>query len=265
MRPLALLEAPDDALKHARGVVFDVDDTVTRDGRLELDAFAAMWRAKRAGLKLVAVTGRPLGWTDVIARHWPVDLAIGENGAGWAWMESGRFRTDYFDNEEARNQQREQLARIQQSLATQLPEVRLAGDSDARRCDLAFDAYEEAHLSENTVAQTVDLIRSHGTTSFVSSVHIHAVPGSWDKARGCVRAMERVFGENLDQTQAAWWFVGDSGNDAAAFSYFDNSVGVANVADHLGRLPVLPRYVTRGDRGLGYAELLDALVSSKLG
>ena len=83
LRPLSELDAP--ACAGVEGVLFDVDDTVTKDGRLERVAYDALWALRDAGLRLVAVTGRPLGWVDVLARHWPVDLAIGENGAGWVW------------------------------------------------------------------------------------------------------------------------------------------------------------------------------------
>jgi hydroxymethylpyrimidine pyrophosphatase-like HAD family hydrolase len=86
-------------------------------------------------------------------------------------------------------------------------------------------------------------------------VHAHAIPGPWDKAKGVARALQEVLGIDLDTELDRWVFVGDSGNDAAAFEVFPKSVGVANVRDHLDRLPTPPRYVTDSDRGLGFAEL----------
>ncbi|MFW5920333.1 MAG: HAD hydrolase family protein, partial [Polyangiales bacterium] len=90
MRVRPIDEMPAAVRDRIEGVVFDVDDTVTRDGRLERVAFDAMWRMHEGGLRLVALTGRPLGWCDVLARHWPVDVAIGENGAGWLWRDGSQ-------------------------------------------------------------------------------------------------------------------------------------------------------------------------------
>ena len=38
------------------------------------------------GSRVVPVTGRPAGWVDHIARMWPVDGVVGENGGLWFWM-----------------------------------------------------------------------------------------------------------------------------------------------------------------------------------
>ncbi len=256
-------DAPQEALANARGVIFDVDDTVTEDGRLQAEAFDAMWRARRAGLALVAVTGRPLGWSDVIARHWPVDLALGENGAGWAWVRDGRFFNGYYADEQTRLAYQAQLEGIRRAMSEAFPSIALAGDSIARRCDLAYDAFEEAQLDDATVQGAVSLIREHGAECFVSSVHIHAVPGDWNKARGCARALKAVLGEDVATHNARWWFVGDSGNDQAAFAFFENSVGVANISEHLERIDTPPRYVTNEARGRGYAEVVDALIQAR--
>lgn len=261
MQPLS--EAPTDVLQKARGIIFDIDDTVTDAGRLQRTAFDAMWRAKEAHLKLIAITGRPLGWADVVARHWPVDVALGENGAGWAWIDDGHFRVGYFADAQAQRAQRTTLDSICAAVRAQFPQVKLASDSVARRCDLAFDAFEEAQLPADVVAGVSELIRSHGAKCFVSSVHIHAVPGNWDKALGCQRAAQKVLGEDLKTSNAEWWFIGDSGNDQAAFAFFDNSVGVANIVEHLARIKKTPQYVTHKPRGEGFAELVDTILSAR--
>ena len=69
MQPLVGRMPPRARCRGLAGVVFDIDDTVTRDGALEREAFDALWRAARRGLALIAVTGRPLGWADVMARE----------------------------------------------------------------------------------------------------------------------------------------------------------------------------------------------------
>ena len=246
-----------------RGVVFDIDDTVTRDGVLEAEAFSAMHRMAQAGFILVAVTGRPLGWTDVIARLWPVHVAVGENGAGWAWRAEGGMQESYFCAEEERAAQAQLLAKIRSDIRESMPQVKVTRDDRARRCDLAFDIGESESLLPKEIDALCRRIEALGASTSVSTVHAHAVPGPWDKAAGVARALAEVLGTDLDAELERWVFVGDSGNDAAAFARFPNSVGVANVREHLGRLPSPPRFVTESDRGRGFAELAAHLVDGR--
>ena len=247
-----------------RGLVFDIDDTVTRDGVLEAAAFVALHALHRAGFQLVAVTGRPLGWTDVLARMWPVTIAVGENGAGWAWRDGVVVREGYFADAAERAEHARLVEAIRREVATRMPHVRLANDRGARRCDLAFDVGEEARLPPADIEALVALIEAHGIRSTVSTVHAHATPGDWDKARGVRKAVREVIGRDLDREVERWVFVGDSGNDAPAFSYFPLSVGVANVRGQLHRLPTPPRYVTDAGYGQGFAELADHLCHARV-
>ena len=256
-------EVERDRLAQLEGVVFDVDDTVTRDGRLERAAFEAMWDLAEAGVHLVAVTGRPLGWADVIARQWPIELAIAENGAGWVWCEDGRTREGYFCTPEERRAQAEGLERVRRRVREEMPGVALAGDQGGRRCDLAFDVGEEQTLTAPEVERLVALIEREGMRCPVSSVHAHVVAGDWDKARGAARAVNEVLGIDLETSRERWLFVGDSGNDAAAFAWFPFTVGVANVDRHLARLPTAPVFVTEEDRGRGFAEIARSIVRSR--
>ena len=71
MKPLT--EFPMEALRKIRGVLFDIDDTLTTEGRLTARAYAAVEALKLSGLIVIPITGRPAGWCDHIARMWPVD------------------------------------------------------------------------------------------------------------------------------------------------------------------------------------------------
>lgn len=247
-----------------RGVVFDIDDTVTRNGVLEPSAYTAMHRLVSAGFELVAVTGRPLGWTDVFARIWPVRVAVGENGAGWTWVDQEGVHEGYFCNETERREQRALLQTIRDAVSSKMPGVRCTSDDRHRRCDLAFDVGESLTLPRKEIDALVALIEAMGARSSVSTVHAHAVPGAWDKAEGVARALQQVCGVNLEEESDRWVFVGDSGNDAAAFARFPKSVGVANVRAHLDRLPIPPRYLTDADRGLGFSELAMHLIGDRV-
>ena len=84
---LSLAQIPPDVLENLQGVFFDLDDTFTSKGRIPACSFTALWDLKKSGLKLVVVTGRPAGWCDHLARMWPVDGVVGENGAFYFWFD----------------------------------------------------------------------------------------------------------------------------------------------------------------------------------
>ena len=256
---------PVEALAALRGIVFDIDDTVTRGGRLEAEAFDALHRLDAAGLVLVAVTGRPLAWADVAAQLWPIALAVGENGAGWSWRSERGLRTGYYQSPGERAAGRELLAAVRERVAAEMPRVRVTADDHLRRCDLAYDVGETVDLAEEEVRALERLIEETGARASVSSVHAHAAPGDWDKARGVVAGARDALDVEMSEDRRRWLFVGDSGNDAAAFAHFPVSVGVRNVEAHLHRLPVPPRYVTRSDRGRGFREVADRVLASRTG
>jgi hypothetical protein len=245
------------------GVCFDVDDTLTRHGVLELAAYAALFELKQAGLKLIAVTGRPLGFAEVLARMWPIDAAVGENGAGFVARAGQRARVEYWDDMGARRLQAVQLARIRTRVARELPELRVSSDGWARRCDLAFDVGEEVQVPRARIDQLVAIIEAEGARATVSSVHAHAQLGDHDKARGAARAAELLWRLSAEEARERFLFVGDSGNDAAAFAWFAHSAGVANVAKYLDRLPVPPGFVASAECGEGFAEVARVLLAKR--
>src|SRR5207302_6453379 len=77
--PLATM--PDAVRRGIRFVFTDIDDTLSTGGRITALAYSALERLRGAGKVVVPVTGRPAGWCDHIARMWPVDGVVGENGA----------------------------------------------------------------------------------------------------------------------------------------------------------------------------------------
>jgi HAD superfamily hydrolase (TIGR01484 family) len=254
---------PSETARHLIGVCFDVDDTLTRHGVLELPAYAALFALRRAGLKSIAVTGRPLGFAEVLARMWPIDAAIGENGAGFFARDGVSVRAEYWDGEAERARQAARLAQLRARALRELPGLRVSSDGWARRCDLAFDVGEEVQLPRAVIEQLVAIIEAEGAQATVSSVHAHAQLGDHDKARGAARAAELLWQLDAEQVRERFLFVGDSGNDAAAFAWFAHSAGVANVAKFLDRLPVPPRFVASAECGEGFAQIVNALLAKR--
>jgi HAD superfamily hydrolase (TIGR01484 family) len=262
LRPIQEMDPA--ACRALAGVVFDVDDTLTRGGTLEEAAYSALFRLRESGLYLVAVTGRPLGFAELMARMWPIDLAVGENGAGYLRLTAAGLEAGYYAEPAERERHASLLAALRQQLAAAAPWAVLADDQWARRCDLAYDVGERQQLPAAQIERLRGLIEAAGARCLVSSVHAHALFGDYDKATGVERACSQALGLQLTAAERGrWLFVGDSGNDAAAFGYFPLSAGVANVREHLARLPVAPRYVSGADRGSGFAEIAEVVTGRR--
>ena len=243
-------------------LLFDVDDTLTTGGKLTADAYAALERLKRAGKRAVAVTGRPAGWCDHIARMWPVDAVVGENGAFYFHFSDGRLQRRFYEAPAARAGKRERLKAIAARILAAVPGCALASDQPYRETDLAIDFCEDVPALPLADAERIAaLMREAGLTARISSIHVNGWFGDYDKL-----AMTRVlfrerFGLELDAANRRIVFAGDSPNDAPMFGFFENSVGVANVRRFEGRLAAAPKYVTRAESGAGFAELVYHLLS----
>ncbi len=261
MEPIANLSR--EVATTIEGVCFDIDDTVTHLGVLDPQAYSALFALKAAGLRLIAVTGRPLGWAELVARMWPVDAAVGENGAGYFARRGATLEAGFWDDDATRNTQIAKLAEIRDRVAREMPHVRVSNDSWARRCDLAFDVSEFESLSRADIDRLSAILRAENAHVTVSSVHAHAQLGDHDKAQGVARAASVLFDLAPERVKSRFLFVGDSGNDAAAFAWFDVSAGVANVARFLDRLPVPPRFVASESYGLGFAEIATTLLARR--
>ena len=264
MQPLSALTAA--ARRAIRGVFTDIDDTLSTRGKITAEAYAAMARLRSAGLLVVPITGRPAGWCDHIARMWPVDAVVGENGAFYmAYDEKARkLKKRYVAAEPDRRAAREQLAAIAATILREVPGSALASDQSYRESDLAIDYCEDvAPLARPEIDRIVALMRAEGLTVRVSSVHVNGWFGAYDKLATTRAMMTEQFGVDLDSERKHYAFVGDSPNDASMFDFFPCSVGVANVSRLLDRIATPPKYVTLADAGAGFAELADRLLSAR--
>ena len=77
----ALIEWPTGDRERITGVFTDIDDTLTTDGAITADALAALASLRAAGIHVIPITGRPVGWSEPFAMQWPVDAIVAENGA----------------------------------------------------------------------------------------------------------------------------------------------------------------------------------------
>jgi HAD superfamily hydrolase (TIGR01484 family) len=261
MLPLTAL--PGSIRGQIRCVLTDIDDTLSTRGRITALAYAAMERLHASGLLVIPVTGRPAGWCDHIARMWPVDAVVGENGALYMRHDTTahKLRTCFAAPPDERRAQRERLAAIGARILGEVPGCAIASDQRYRESDLAIDYCEDVpRLSAESIARIVALMRVEGLSAKVSSIHVNGWFGSYDKLTMTRKLLAEEFGLDLDQTRERCLFVGDSPNDAPMFEYFPYSVGVANVREFgdCGGSP--PKYVTERESGAGFAEVADFLL-----
>jgi HAD superfamily hydrolase (TIGR01484 family) len=239
-----------------RGLLFDIDETLTTEGKLTAGAYAALERLQRAGKLLVPVTGRPAGWCDHIARMWPVDAVVGENGAFYFRHAQGRMARRFVDDESVRARQRDRLQAIGRQILAQVPGCAFASDQPYRETDLAIDYCEDVPpLPPEAAARIAALMRAAGLHAKVSSIHVNGWFGAYDKLATSKRLFEEVFACDAARLQREFAYAGDSPNDAPMFAYFACSVGVANVSRFAAQIDTLPKFVTAGAAGAGFAEL----------
>ena len=251
MRPLAALDATP-----VKAVLFDIDDTLTTSGKLTAEAYGALEAFKRAGKLVVPVTGRPAGWCDHIARMWPVDAVVGENGAFYFRLSAGRIEKRFRDDPASRAAQRERFVAIGQRILDAVPGCALASDQPYRETDLAIDYCEDVPpLSLAAAERIAALMREAGLHAKISSIHVNGWFGDYDKLAMTRLLFAEGFGWDLEARNREVVFAGDSPNDAPMFAFFENSVGVANVQRFESLDFARPKYVARASSGAGFAEL----------
>jgi len=275
MQPLALWPAAERRRIH--GVLTDIDDTLTTAGAITPEALQALADLRAAGLQVVAITGRPVGWSVPFARRWPVDAIVAENGAVALVGQKGMrphpspppagegVKKIYQQDAATRTANYARLQAVAQRVLREVPGATLAQDSPGRETDIAIDHSEFTHLPQAQIDQVVALMRREGLHATVSSIHINGWIGAHDKLVGARWIVRELLGRALDDELERWVYVGDSTNDQLMFEHFPHSVGVANIRRFAAQLTHRPRYVTVGERGAGFAEVARALLQAHAG
>ena len=258
-----------------QGIFTDIDDTLTTDGAITPDALAALGKLRKKGLKVIAVTGRPSGWSEPFAAGWPVDAIVVENGAVllqnngqnscWPLQKARKqLSKSYQMSDVVRTENYVHMQEISQRILREVPGTLLAQDSAGRETDMAIDHSEFTQLPPEKIERVVAIMQSEGMTATVSSIHINGWFGSHNKLTGARWAVHALFGRDLDTETDQWAFVGDSTNDQLMFEAFSNSIGVANVRRFEAQLTSLPRYITKGERGAGFTEVAQAVLTARI-
>lgn len=264
MNPLS--DLPLRVARGARAVLTDIDDTLTDAGRLPWRAYRALEQLRDAGLLVIPVTGRPAGWCDLIARQWPVDAVVGENGAFWFRYDDGakRMTRRFMRPDNEWREDRRRLDAIAAGILRDVAGTALASDQGYRAVDLAIDFSEDVTpLDRDSVESIVAAFEREGATAKVSSIHVNAWFGAHDKLSTSLSLLSEAFGIDATADRDRIIYVGDSPNDAPMFGFFPNAVGVANVRDFLDRMTARPAFVASRRSAEGFAELADLVIAAR--
>jgi HAD superfamily hydrolase (TIGR01484 family) len=271
----AIAEWPLETRRQIIGVFTDIDDTLTTDGAITPDALQALHALKAAGLSVIAITGRPVGWSEPFAADWPVDAIVAENGSvalvktqkthkngQWSGRNLNSLLSKLYQADATTRATH--FARMQAVLTRIEREVQGAQrstDSAGRETDIAIDHSEFTHLPPEKIQQVVAIMQNEAMHATVSSIHINGWYGPHNKLQGAQWIVREFFGRDLSQEMQRWAYVGDSTNDQLMFEAFDSSIGVANIARFAAELAHPPRYVTTLERGAGFAQVAQLLLA----
>jgi HAD superfamily hydrolase (TIGR01484 family) len=247
-------------------ILMDIDDTFTAGGRIPSHAFEALWRLHDGGYRVVPVTGRPAGWCDHIARMWPVDGIVGENGAFFFRYDRDRHRMErsFSFEEKVRERARSGLERIKNRVLAEVEGSGISSDQPYRISDLAIDYCEDVErLPEEDIERIRAIVEEEGAVCKVSSIHVNCWYGHFDKVSCVRRYLEYRTALLFDDVRSRALFIGDSHNDEPLFREIPVSVGVANIHNFLHRIDHHPAYITEAESAAGFREMADFLLERK--
>jgi HAD superfamily hydrolase (TIGR01484 family) len=243
-------------------VLTDMDETLTYRGALSARTYDALERLHNAGVKVIPVTAAPAGWCDQMARMWPIDGVIAENGSLFIRRLSdghGVTRTFWHPNSEQLEVKR-RLAALEEHVIRLIPSAKLADDQPFRLASLAFTRPKDA----GECASIETALREAGANTTLNNLWVLGWFGNYDKLAMSRKVLREFYGLDVGTpARDAVLYCGDSENDAPMFGFFNHTVGVSTVRQHLARISVLPKWITYGPGGDGFVEVADAILADR--
>lgn len=259
--PQKLVQADPERLKGLRFVLTDMDDTLTYRGRLPPETFTALHRLRLAGLKVIPVTAAPAGWGDQMARMWPVDGVIAENGGLYFHAHDDQPAPDlqFWHGELKQRELRQRLEQMAETILSRTPAASLAADQPFRLTSLAFNAPSHQEDRDHLIAQLQDA----GCSTTVNNLWVLGWYGDYTKLEMSQRLLADRFGFDLNLQAEQVLYVGDSLNDEPMFAALANSVGVSTVSHYLPQMRHGPTWITDQPGGYGFAELAEVILRAR--
>lgn len=246
--------------KKIKYVFTDVDDTITLDGKLTVEALGALWKLEAAGIKTICVTGGSTGWADSYLRQWPIESVVSESGAIGLFKRDGKYcKWVHCSIDELTYEKKK--ANLIKTVLDEVPEARLSSDQFSRIYDVAFDhGTEQPKLSEDIINKIENICKKCGASTAISSIHINAWFGKYNKKIGTFDFMREVYKENEKSLKECSVYIGDAPNDQVMFEAFPLSFAPVNIYDKEEELIHKPTFVAKGKGGLGFSQIIDEII-----
>ena len=253
MEPLSQIKR--DKINEIKVLLFDLDGTFVSDDRLRSSTFRCLEKLRQKNIKRIAVTGRPAGWCDLIARWWPVNSVVGENGAFSYTISDGRIIRKTFVSSSRLSAHQKKLNLLFDEIKSNFGDVHLAADQPFRQWDLALDISEEQEMDDDKVKAIYDFCISNGANAAISNIHLNVWYGNYNKLDMSLKILDEW---NLKEHECM--YIGDSPNDSPMFNHFSFSVGVKSVLKYKDIMDCFPSYLTTRDSSEGFEELTNLIL-----
>ncbi|MHC4946385.1 MAG: HAD-IIB family hydrolase [Planctomycetota bacterium] len=261
---IEIQDIPAEKLQDIEVLLTDIDDTLSTRGKITAEAFQALWDLQHAGLRVVIVTGRPAGWCDHIARFWPVDAVVGENGGFYFFHDGEKLVRRFLHSREERADFRERLRSLRNRILKEVPGCGIASDQPYREYDLAIDFCEDVKaLPREAVLRIKAIFEEEGAHAKISSIHVNGWFGDFDKLSTSKKCLSEHLGYDAVQDRSCFAFCGDSPNDEPMFAFFEHSFGMANLKPYLDIIKSYPSYITLHECGAGFQEVVERILRTK--
>ena len=169
----------------------------------------------------------------------------------------------YIQNEKEILEGRKKLEKIKQKILEEVAGCAVSSDQFSRVSDLAIDFCEDVpDLPIEAVKKIKEIFVQSGATAKISSIHVNAWFGDYNKLEMTRIFTKEIFDLDLDRRKDDFVFCGDSPNDEPLFEYFPNSCGVANVKDFQSEMTYMPTYVSSSKGGKGFIEICKKFLGS---
>ena len=259
---LSLSQATSAQFKAVRFVLTDMDETLTYRGRLAAATYDALERLQAAGIRVIPVTAAPAGWCDQMARMWPIDGVIGENGGFFFRRAANGHDVEriFWHSDADRPRVTAHMKQIGGAVLKVCEGAEFAEDQPFRLTSVAFKRRSDDSAQEQAILKA---LRSVGASATVNNLWILGWLGGYDKLTAARKVLFETYGLDIDRERDAVLYVGDSTNDAPMFGFFQHTVGVSTVVDYLDQIPIAPRFITQGPGGTGFVEVADILTASR--
>lgn len=249
-------------LSSLKYVFTDVDGTLTSKGVLSESVYAALWKLKRAGIKVIPVSGGAAGLAVSAIRSWPIEAFVTESGATVFYMQDGALHRE--DNPLLSQKSLDQRHQLVADIKVKFPNVKFAADQFSRIFDIAIDHSEASPVMPLLLKRDFEKwLRDKGLNYLSSSIHFNILLESYSKEQMTIAFFEKYLNLPFAEIEEQSIFIGDSLNDEGMFALFENNYAVSGIKKYLPVMKDLPGKIVEQNEGNGFAYIIESILAGK--